>query len=608
MGKTLNLIKNTGRAVSLSVSFAPAITIGLFLLVIASHLAPLLQAKLLGDIVNQIIETLDSSAPAQAIVAFVVFYAAVWGGTRIINAMQLYLDKIWYLINEHEMELLFLKKRAEIDLGHYENSEFQNLLTRGTRRGIWPLLEMSDAQFQILANIVLIIVSSVITSAINWKIYLITIVTAIPSFVVQFKYGYKVWSIWAEHSERQRKYASLRNHLWGRKGVMQAKILQNSGYLIGVIRDILDSFRKDNRHADRKRFYAQILASIVASAGLAVSLWLIAEDVMAGSINVGAMVFVIGALGQLVGGLNSLLAQIATQLEKNLYVTDLFDILDTKPFIRRSPNPVRLNLGEAPLITFKNVSFKYEGRDEWVLKDVNLEIKPGEKLALVGMNGAGKSTLVKLLSRIYDPNEGDIYVNGINLKDTDPDEWSRYLSVLLQDYLTYDLTVAESIAIGRTDSPMDRQKVEQASQHSGSHEFIENWEKKYDQQLGKEFEGGVEPSKGQQQKLALARTIYRDALVMVLDEPTASIDALSEMQIFEAMERAVGSNTLIVITHRFNTTQNLDKIVVIEKGRIIEEGSHRELLKKGGRYKEMFDSQAKAFREELPPEQRPALA
>jgi len=599
MAKTLSFIKNNWRVIGLSVSFAPFITVGLFALVITSHLAPLLQAKLLGDIVNGIIDTLDHSESTRAVAIFVAMYAGVWGGTRIINATQLFLDKIWYLINEHEFEILFMKKRAEIDLGHYENSDFQNLLTRGTRRGIWPLVEMSDAQFQIWANIILILVSSVITSAISWKIYLITVITAIPSFVVQFKYGYKIWSIWGEHSERQRKYSSLRSHLWGRKGVMQVKILQNGDYLLGIIRGILDSFRKDNRFADKKRFYSQIIASIIASAGLAFSLWLIAQDVIAGLINVGAMVFVIGALGQLVGALNSLLAQIATQLEKNLYVTDLFEILDTRPFIKRSENPIKLDLKEPPLIEFRNVSFKYEGRDEWILRNVSLEFKPGEKIALVGMNGAGKSTLIKLLSRIYDPNEGDIYVNNTNLKDVDPDEWNKYLSVLLQDYLTYDLTVAESIAISKSDTPIDSARVEESGKNSGSHEFIVEWENKYDQQLGKEFVGGVEPSKGQQQKLALARTIYKNALVMVLDEPTASIDALSETQIFEAMENAAGKNTLIVITHRFNTTQNLDKIIVIERGEIIETGTHRELMKKAGRYKEMFDSQAKAFREEL---------
>jgi ABC-type multidrug transport system fused ATPase/permease subunit len=595
MKKFFSLIINIRRGLALSLEFSPNITLGLFVLAILSGLIPLLQAKILGEIVNHVIDSLTNNTTG-TIILFVSLYALVWGATRIIGALQLYFDKIWHMENEHGLELVVLKKRSEIDLGHYEDPDFQDLLTRSNRRGIWPILEMSDAQFQLFSNLAVIIVSSVIASAVSWEIYLITIISSIPSFIVQFKYGYKMWTIWAEHSERQRKYGSIRSHLMGRTGVTQAKILQNSDYLLNIISGIFESFRKDNRKADRKRFIYQIGASLISALGLGLSLWLIARNVISGKINIGEMVFIISALGQLVGSLNSLLAQLANMLERNLYVNDIFKVLDTKPFIKRSENPVKLRLSSPPIIEFKNVGFKYGGREDWILKNVNLVINPGEKIALVGMNGAGKSTLIKLISRIYDPIEGEILINGINLKELDLNEWSAYLSVLLQDYVTYDLTVKESIGLGRIQEDMDVKKVEEASQHSGAHEFIKDWDKKYDQQLGKEFEGGIEPSKGQLQKIALARTIYRHGFIMILDEPTAAIDALSETKIFEAMERAVGKNTLIVITHRFNTTQGMDKIVVLDKGTVVEIGTHKDLLNKGGLYKEMFESQAKAYR------------
>ena len=393
-------------------------------------------------------------------------------------------------------------------------------------------------------------------------------------------------------------YTSLRSHLLGRTGVPQAKLLQNSSRILEIIAEILTSFQNDIKKADRSRFLMQCAASIVSAIGLGAALWIIIQNTTQGILTVGSMVFIVSVIGQLMGSLNQFMAELATQLEKNLWVNDLFAVLDTRPFIKRIAHPVKLNLNQAPIIELRNVSFNYESRNELVLKHVNLTLKPGEKIALVGMNGAGKTTLVKLLGRIYDPTEGDIFINGTNLKDTDPDEWNRYLSILLQDYRNYEFKVKESIGMGRIDRPLDMERVHAAAEYTGANEFIEQWENKYEQRLGKEFEGGVEPSRGQDQKITLARTIYREGLVVILDEPTASIDALSEMKIFEQMEKAAGDHTLIVITHRFNTTKNFDRIIVLEKGEIIENGSHKTLMDLNGKYAEMFESQAKAFRHE----------
>ncbi len=596
MKSLLSLAKNTKRAIGFSFNFAPFITASVFVLAITTSLAPLLQSKILGDVVNQIISQLSKGGSESVVVYLVFIYALVWAGTRVLNALQLYMEKIWSLENEQGLDLTMLKKRAEIDLGHYENPDFQNLLQRVSNRSIWPVYEMIDSQFKVFANLSVIIVSSIITSAISWQLYLVVIISAIPSFLVQLKYGYKIWGIWAERSERQRRFAVTRWHIMNRTGVVQAKLFQNSKKLLEIVTDILHSFKKDLLKEDKTRFYLQSIAYVIGAAGFGFSMWLITKDVMSGLISVGAMVFLVSILGQLVGAINSFLAQIATLLEKNLYVTDIFTVFDTKPFIKRSDNPKKLNLESPPTIEFRNVSFKYEKMKDLVLKNINLTINSGEKIALVGMNGAGKTTLIKLLSRIYDPTEGDIFINGINLKEIDLDEWGSYLSVLLQDYLAYDMKVSESIGMGRADKSIDMSEIQEAAGYSGANEFIEQWENKYEQQLGKEFEGGVEPSKGQGQKIALARAIYRNGFIMVLDEPTASIDALSETKIFEQMEKAVKNNTLIVITHRFNTTQNLDKIVVIEHGTIQETGTHKELIAKGGLYKSMFESQAKTFR------------
>jgi ABC-type multidrug transport system fused ATPase/permease subunit len=581
----------------MSIDFFPKLTFGIFAVTILGSIAPLFQAKLLGEIINKITEAVTHSISSFSLLVLVLGYVSVWTIIRFSGVLELYLMKLWRDNAQHTFELLILKKRTEIDLGHYENPEFQNLLLRAFSQGpTGPMMDIITNLFVIIASFSTIIVSSLITSSIGWNIYFIVIASSIPSFIVQSKYGYKVWGIWAEHSERQKRYSSMRKHLLGNIGITQVKLLQNGERILGIISGLLESFREDNKRLDTQRFLYQIAAATISAVGLGFSLWLLVQKVVSGSITVGTLVFVVSTLSALIGSFNIILARIATQIEKNLYLNDIFTVLDTKPFITRNPHPLKLNITTPPTIEFKNVSFKYQDRDDWILKDVNMLISPGEKIALVGMNGAGKSTLIKLLSRIYDPNEGEILINGIDLKKIDTDEWSSYLSVLLQDYLTYDLPVAESISMSRTEFPTDKSFVESSAEYSGAHEFINEWENKYEQQLGKEFEGGIVPSKGQQQKLALASTIYRNSLVMVLDEPTAAIDALSEMKIFNAMEKAVGPNTLIVITHRFNTTQSLDKIIVLDKGTVIEVGTHKELINHNGIYKEMFESQAQAFR------------
>ena len=596
MNKLLSLVKNVRRGIGMAIDFAPGLTIGLFVLTIITNLAPLLQSKILGNIVNAMIASIKDAKPIERITFFVLTYAAIYGGIRILNSFSSFLSKLWRSENELGLEMAVLRKRLEIDLGHHESPSFQNLLHRALDRSIWPVYEIIQAQFDNFGNIAVILASSIITSVISWQVYAIVIVSSIPGFIVQLKYGYKSWGIWAEHSERQKHYYHMRSHITGRFGITQTKILQSGERILEYIKDTLVSYQNDIRKTDRNRFFYQTIAIIIGAIGYGFALFLISKNVLAGLISVGSMVFIISALGQLVGSINQFLAQTATLLEKNLYATDIFAVLDTKPFIKRSENPVILNLSGPPTIEFKNVSFKYEGRDDWILRNVNLIINPGEKIALVGMNGAGKSTLIKLLSRIYDPNEGTVLIDGVDLKELDINEWTSYLSVLLQDYISYDLPVKDSIAMSRTEKPTDIDLVKKSAEFSGANEFIEEWEHKYDQQLGKEFEGGIEPSKGQKQKIALAQTIYRNGFIMVLDEPTAAIDALSETKIFEAMEKAVGKNTLIVITHRFNTTQNMDKIIVLEKGTVEEVGNHKELIKHGGIYKKMFEDQAKAFR------------
>ena len=603
MNKTINLFKNTLRAMKLSFNFAGWITFALIFCTVLVSILPVWQSKIMGDLVNYVVDQLKNTGTNNGILlSIVVLYASLWAFTRIVSAVRVYTDKLWTTYLEQGLEIMVMKKRTEIDLGHYENPDFQNLLHRSFNRGIWPVFELIEIQISSFGSIATLLLTSFITISLSPMIYFIVIVTALPTFFVSLKYGSKMWTVWAENSPRQRKYQHIRGHIQGRIGVTQTKLLQASDKLIKIAEGILSAFRKDQIKVDRKNLIWSSVASIIAAVGVAISFYLIIIKVSNGSEGVGSMVFLVSVMGQLVGSISSILQDVARQFEKNLYVDDIFKVLDTKPFVKRRKNPIALKLEKAPTIEFKDVWFKYDGREDWILSGVNLVIHPGKKIALVGENGAGKSTLVKLLARVYDPTQGEILVNGVNLAKVDLDVWNSYLAVLLQDYVSYDFTLNESIAMGRPEMAVDKSRVESATRLTGANEFISGWDNGFDQQLGKEFDGGIEPSKGQQQKIALSRVIYRQGFVVVLDEPTAAIDALAETYIFEQMEKAAEGKTLIVITHRFNTTQGVDMIVVLEKGKVVEKGSHRELLAENGFYAEMFETQAKAFRDEKPEE------
>lgn len=590
-----SFFSNVFRSFRLSLRFSKWTTIALTALILVTFLLPVYQAKIMGDIVNSIVGYVKSSSTG-SILGLISVYSFVWVFTQILTAFKNYFDRIWTYKNEQGMEILVMKKRAEIDLGHYDDPNFQNLMGRAFRRGIWPIFEMVDLQISLIGYLATFLLTSIIATQMSFYVYVIAVITAIPTFIVSMRYGKRMWSIWAENSERQRKYQHVRQHMMGRTSIIQTKTLQASGMLIGIAENILNSFKKEQSTVDKKNLIYSVCASIVASVGIGFSFYLIISDVISGKEKVGTMVFLVSILGQLVGSINSIVSNLSRQYERNLYVKDIFEVLDTKPFLETKANTINLNLKDSPVIELKNVWFKYSENDnDWILKNINLVIRPGEKIALVGNNGAGKSTLVKLLSRVYDPTKGQILVNGVDLRDIDSHEWGSHLAILFQDYVSYDFLVKDSIAMGRPDSLIDIEKVQRAASFTEATEFINKFDRGFDQQLGKEFDEGIDLSKGQYQKMALSRIIYRDGLLTILDEPTSSIDAMSESFIFGKMTEASNGKTLIVITHRFNTTQNLDRIIVLESGEIVEQGNHFDLLKKAGVYASMFEAQAKTF-------------
>ena len=319
-------------------------------------------------------------------------------------------------------------------------------------------------------------------------------------------------------------------------------------------------------------------------------------QVVKGNLLIGTLTFILASIGDLRQSLSGLFSNLGRQYQDSLFVTDIFRFLSLKPIIKKPEKGIVLDSKQTPEIAFEHVTFSYPGTKKTVLKDFSLKIAPGEKIALVGVNGAGKTTFVKLLCRFYDPDGGKITIDGHDLKEIDLESWYNQLGAIFQDYARYHFIVKEAIAVGRTGVASSLEKVKEAAKASEADTFIEEWEKKYDQMLGKEFTEGTEPSIGQWQKLALARTFYRDPRILILDEPTSSIDAEAEAKIFEKLELLPKDRTVILISHRFSTVRQADKIGVVEEGGLKELGTHEDLLKLNGTYANLFTLQAKGYK------------
>lgn len=315
-----------------------------------------------------------------------------------------------------------------------------------------------------------------------------------------------------------------------------------------------------------------------------------------GGIAIGGLILAFNTYTKFYQTVNAYIESISIAEEAALYAARWLELFALKPLVQSRENAAAFRSGQPPIIEFRNVSFSYphDAQGRVVLRNLNFTIKPGERVAVVGINGSGKTTLIKLLCRVYDPSEGAIMVNGTDLRDISLQDWQKTLGVLFQDFPLYNMSIRDSITIGNVAQRPDEERLRNAASFSGSDEFINGMPKQFDQLIWKGFEDGTDLSKGQQQRLAVARMFYRHAPVTILDEPTASIDAIAEERIFTMLEKNMGKSTVILITHRFSTLKNADRIIMLEHGRIIENGSHEQLMR-NATYALLYSLQANRF-------------
>lgn len=406
----------------------------------------------------------------------------------------------------------------------------------------------------------------------------------------------KNWSYWRTETENMRRAGGCNSTLNEAANLQEITITSSFNFISNISKKFTDRYLSLQINNFKKWYLSGFFLGALPDIASIFGYFSILKNLFYRLISIGDVTFQMRALDMFAGNLSSMINSFNGLLERAIRVNEVKIVFDMKPMI--DDGNVKLEkIDSAPSIKFDNVSFKYPGADRYVINNLTLDIKPGEKIAIVGENGAGKTTLVKLLSRFYKIDSGSILLNDININNIEINDWYKNLGVLFQDYNTYSyLSLKENIFLGKPDEDLNIEKIKIAATQANIDSFIGKYKGGFDQVLSEKFKGGTRPSTGQWQKIAIARFFYRNSPVVVFDEPTASIDAISEAEIFGKIYDFFKGKTVIIISHRFSTVRNADKIYVLDNGQIIESGKHTELMKLKGRYCNAFNIQAKGYK------------
>jgi len=488
-----------------------------------------------------------------------------------------------------------MEHAAILDLDQFENSTFYDKLERARQQTVGRTILLSQVLSQVQDLITMGFLAAGLILFNPWLILLL-IAAIIPAFLGEAYFNDKTYALSRRQTPERRELDYMRFLGASDETAKEVKMFDLSGFLINRFKTLSSRFYIDNKKLAIRRSTWGTFFAMLGSAGYYGAYVFIIIKAVDGSISIGSLTFLAGSFRQLRSLMETILIRFTSVSQGAVYLSDFFDFFTIQPNIFQASKPVPFPVPIRQGFVFENVGFKYADAERWANRHLNFTLNPTEKLALVGENGAGKTTLVKLLARLYDPTEGRILLDGIDLKEYDLAQLRLNIGVIFQDYLRYQMTVAQNIAAGNIKEQNNIDLIVSASKQSLAHPMVENLPAKYDQALGRRFNHGVELSGGEWQKIALARAYMKDSQLMILDEPTAALDARAEYGVFQRFAELTKGKSAVLISHRFSTVRMADRILVLEKGQLIEIGSHEELLAKNGRYAELFLLQAAGYK------------
>jgi ATP-binding cassette subfamily B protein len=498
-------------------------------------------------------------------------------------------------LSERVQDVLHAKS-IELDLRYYENASYHDMLHRAQleapsrpARIVGDLGRIGLGGLSLLGMIGLLL-------SFHWLLVVGVLGAALPGILVKARFSDQLYRSSRDKTTAERLSRYLNALLTSVDFAKEIRLFDLGGLFRDRYREVRRRITSDRMRLARGRFGYDLAAQIVAIAAVFGSVFVIARGALQGSVTVGELVMYIGAFQRTQDFFRDLLAGLAGLYEHNLFLADFQRFSELRPTVVDPPQPRPFPRPIQRGIRFDRVGFRYPGMETEVLKDLSLEIHPGEHVALVGENGSGKTTLVKLLCRLYDPSEGVVQIDGIDLKDFRVADLRAQLAVLFQDYARYQLSARDNIWLGNTALPADSPRIQEAAERTGADAVIRSLPLGYETLLGRQFEQGAELSLGQWQKVALARAFLRETPIVVLDEPTAALDPKAEAEVFDRFHELAKGRTAILISHRLSTVRSADRILVMAGGRIVESGHHRELVERAGLYAQLFETQARPYR------------
>jgi len=560
-----------------------------------STLYPFIQVFLLAkalDLFTQA-QTTNFSSFSWIIVVYLLASFIKLGLKSLLDVKEAFLQ----VQMEGYIDLQISKKLTELDPATFEDPEFQNLVAQ--LEGIKGMLQMHIIRFTSLIDAVFKFITATIVVSITFPLFApIILIATIPSYIAWDRFRVKTWPFYVEKKSLVTRVTQYIKNLLSSDSTSKESIIFKTGtVLLNKISKEQKSYYKEFSRENDPWAYKIFFARIFQFCAFVYTQYFNLTRVFQGLLSVGQFALVFQQSLNLVFSAEEILNQYSSISARNKYLDKFFDFLNTQKIIASPPNPIAVPKSPTPqTVEFKNVSFKYPKTDRFILKDFNLTIQSGEKIALVGENGAGKTTLIKLLLRFYDVSEGEVLVNGVNIKKIELDDWHKSIGALFQDFIKYQFTFKENVYLGDLTKINEEKFLKDAIEKSGASKYLDTLPDGINQVVGKMFEGGIDLSGGQWQKLALARAFFRDAPILILDEPTSAIDAKAEYEIFQNVQKLQKDKTVVIISHRFSTVRQADRILVLEDGKILEEGSHENLMNKKGLYAELFEIQAQGYK------------
>ncbi|SIR02069.1 ABC transporter ATP-binding protein [Solilutibacter tolerans] len=516
-------------------------------------------------------------------------------GSDLLGRLVSYVDSVLSEKFTNTTSIRLMEHAATLDLEDFEDADLQDKLDRARRQTMGRMSLMGQLFGQAQDVITVISFAAGLLAYAPWLMVLLA-VALIPAFIGESHFNALNYSLNFQWTPERRQLEYIRQMGASVETAKEVKIFNLNRFFIERFRTLSQKFFEANRKlAGRRAFWGTLLAAL-GTLGYYVAYAYIAWRTVRGDFTIGDLTFLAGSFRRLRQLLESLLTGFSQVASQALYLDDLYSFFEIQPEIVSKPDALPVPRPIRSGFVFEDVGFRYEGADRWALRHLSFELHAGEVIALVGENGAGKTTLVKLLARLYDPDEGRILLDGRDLRDYDIDELRANIGVIFQDFVRYHLTAAENIGVGDIDDMDNMARIEVAARKGMADEVIKGLPKGYDQVIGRRFKEGVDLSGGQWQKIAIARAYMRDAQVMILDEPTAALDARAEYEVFERFKELSEDRTAVLISHRFSSVRMADRILVLADGKVEASGTHVELMAQGGRYAELFELQAAGYR------------